>query len=247
MLVAFVNIKIVLSPKKMSCCIMFFQKRRKPSNWRIFLIYVWSNLKFPGVNNTGLNSSEYVRRELRTMVNERTMNSARPPQSPIGQNAMMGPNTNANVNNNVNNKPIDTYSNTVTLTQIPNNVVMSIGAQQQQQQQQQMTPNSMMSTSADMAGFFDGGKYWIFLISAYLSPFQTQNDYIFQSLCTYIYNYISIYTVLLFLFECALICYCHHCIVFSLNIILSVYISKYLETRKLHCLPPCHTKTPNPI
>lgn len=71
------------------------------------------------------------------MVNERTMNNARPPQSPIGQNAMMGPN--ANVNNGINNNT--------------NNVSMSMAVQQQQQQQQQMTTNSMMNTS-DM-GYFD--------------------------------------------------------------------------------------------
>lgn len=88
-----------------------------------------------GVNNSG-HSSEYVRRELRTMVSERTMNNTRPPQSPLGQNAMMGPNV--TVNNNINNNS--------------NNVSMSM-AVQQQQQQQQMTPNSMMNTT-DM-GYFD--------------------------------------------------------------------------------------------
>lgn len=89
-----------------------------------------------GVNNSG-HSSEYVRRELRTMVSERTMNNTRPPQSPLGQNAMMGPNV--TVNNNINNNS--------------NNVSMSMAVQQQQQQQQQMTPNSMMNTT-DM-GYFD--------------------------------------------------------------------------------------------
>lgn len=88
-----------------------------------------------GVNNSG-HSSEFVRRELRTMVSERTMNNARPPQSPIGQNTMMGPNV--TVNNNINNNS--------------NNVSMSM-AVQQQQQQQQMSTNSMMNTS-DM-GYFD--------------------------------------------------------------------------------------------
>lgn len=74
------------------------------------------------------------------MVNERMMNNTRPPQSPIGQNAMMGPNTNVTVNNNINS------NNT-------NNVSMSMAVQQQQQQQQQMTTNAMMNSSE--MGFFD--------------------------------------------------------------------------------------------
>lgn len=93
------------------------------------LIYIFGS----GVNNAG-HSSEFVRRELRTMVNERTMNNARPPQSPIGQNTMMAQNANVTVNNTINNN-----NNS-------NNVSMSMAAQQQQQQQQ-MTTNSMMNTS----------------------------------------------------------------------------------------------------
>lgn len=86
---------------------------------------------YSGVNNA-THSSEFVRRELRTMVSERTMNNARPPQSPIAQNAMMT--SNATVNNNINNNT--------------NNVSMSMAAQQQQ-----MTTNSMMNTSD--IGYFD--------------------------------------------------------------------------------------------
>lgn len=104
------------------------KKCAKKNFINFLLIYILGS----GVNNGG-HSSEFVRRELRTMVNERTMNNARPPQSPIGQNTMMAQNANVTVNNTINNN-----NNS-------NNVSMSMAAQQQQQQQ--MTTNSMMNTS----------------------------------------------------------------------------------------------------
>lgn len=49
-----------------------------------------------GVNNTNMNSSEYVRQELRARVSSRTqqMGGVPPPQSPIGPGSMLGNTTN---------------------------------------------------------------------------------------------------------------------------------------------------------
>lgn len=50
-----------------------------------------------GVNSTNINSSEFVRQELRAVVNSRNqMSGVRPPQSPLGQGPMQlgnAPNT----------------------------------------------------------------------------------------------------------------------------------------------------------
>lgn len=58
-----------------------------------------------GVSNTSMNSSEFVRQELRAVVSGRTqqqLNNVRPSQSPLGTNAMLA-NTNNDNNNNLNN------------------------------------------------------------------------------------------------------------------------------------------------
>lgn len=135
------------------------------TNWTIVFLLC------SGVNNAG-HSSEFVRTSLRTMVNERTMNNARPPQSPIGQNAMMGPNANVTVNNSINNNT--------------NNVSMSMAVQQQQQQQ--MTTNSMMNSS-DMGGYFDlptTGKHPSSNSTHYIDWFRLKKKYIYISLALYL-------------------------------------------------------------
>lgn len=83
-------------------------------------------------------ASEFVRQELRAVVRERTqqqLNNVRPPQSPIGSNAMIGNvnnNTTTNNNNNTNN----------------NNHPMTMGGPQQ-------ISNSMMNSTADMGFNFE--------------------------------------------------------------------------------------------
>lgn len=171
------------------------------------------------------------------MVNERTMNNARPPQSPIGQNAMMGPNANVTVNNSINNNT--------------NNVSMSMAVQQQQQQQ--MTTNSMMSSS-DMGGYFDlptTGKHPSSNSTHYIDWFRLKKNDIYHSLslsllcelnissryCQWIAQKCESVSIGM----CSHV-FCHHCIVFGVQTIY-IYIYQFIHST---CPDITTTYRPNP-
>lgn len=86
-----------------------------------------------------MNSSEFVRQELRAVVsgrNQQQLNNVRPSQSPIG-----GPNTIMGTANNNNNNNTNNNNNN-------NSPSISMGVQQQMS-------NAMMNSNADMGFNFD--------------------------------------------------------------------------------------------